>query len=298
MASAAAPHVVFVLADDVGVANVGWNNDGGGAIRTPHLDALRGQGVELLNFYTHFSCSPSRAALLSGRLPAHVNLGLDPPTIANTQDDMGGCQGIPRNMTTLAERLTQVGYRTVVIGKWDVGMCSPQHTPKGRGFQRSLTFFHHGVDYYSGVGGRLCPHRPDARPSIPVVDLWETDEATGTEGPARRRGHSTRPYVEHLFADEAVTVIKDHAAERPAQPLFLLYASHLVHLPHQVPRAQLETLSGVAPMARRVTAAMMALLDEVVGRLRSALEEGGMWENTLFVFCSDNGGHTRSGTCH
>lgn len=320
------PHIVIVLADDVGWSNVGWNNENG-EIRTPTLDALAREGVRLDRHYAHWTCSPSRAALLSGRLPAHVNDKLQPPTIHNRADPVGGFQGIPRNMTALGDVLRRAGYRTAVVGKWDAGMATPEHTPRGRGFERGLVYFHHGNDYFSYHGGvcqlSLEMRGRGGRPQL--IDLWATDELLRAEGPASVPPRPERQYEEDLFTAEAVAIIESHPAggrsllpprltpgartsapslhpRRPPRapadgtpPLFLLYSSHLVHLPHQLPEGVAVPFARIRQPARRATTVMMALLDRAVSRIRAALRARRMWERTLLVFVSDNGGHTTSG---
>eukprot|EP00302_Diacronema_sp_CCMP2436_P032380 CAMPEP_0179995498 /NCGR_PEP_ID=MMETSP0984-20121128/7115_1 /TAXON_ID=483367 /ORGANISM="non described non described, Strain CCMP 2436" /LENGTH=640 /DNA_ID=CAMNT_0021914989 /DNA_START=50 /DNA_END=1972 /DNA_ORIENTATION=- len=349
------PHILLILADDVGWANVGYNNPTNPELRTPRIDALVRDGVRLDRHYAHWTCSPSRVALLSGRLPAHNIDQLEPPYVVTLGDDDAGFQGMPRNMTSMADVLRSAGYRTVMVGKWDIGMATPRHTPKGRGFDRSLTYFHHAINYFtytagscsSGAarrrrGGRLRVQIAGAdsqggqkkKTAAPIeawtrggspIDLWRTDETTGLEGPAtslsgwagRQRSPLIDPhggaYVEHLLLTEALEAIATHppagpagsAAAGPASlaaaageiPLFLLYSSHLIHLPHQLPAEVAAPFAHVTAdnAARGATTGMLALLDTVVGELAAAFKGRGWWDRTLLVFVSDNGGHVFSG---
>ena len=137
--------VLIVLGDDIGHASAGWAagspaataGPGGGSL-TPRLDALAGSGVVLDNAISAFWCTPARSALLSGRLPMHVQQGQDFPETQTA--------GIPRNMTTLATYLKRAGFSTHSVGKWDAGMATPAHTPEGRGFDSSLVYYEHMND--------------------------------------------------------------------------------------------------------------------------------------------------------
>ena len=107
---------------------------------TPNIDALAAEGIILDRFYAYRFCSPSRSSFLSGRNPIHVNTGNDPLTLWNPQDPVSGFAGIPRNMTTIATKLGEVGYNTIQSGKWHTGLATATHTPRGRGFKHSLTY--------------------------------------------------------------------------------------------------------------------------------------------------------------
>ena len=119
------PHVLLVLADDLGYGNVGWtrsrNNCSTPEVQTSTMDRLVAEGIELTRFYAYHMCSPSRSSLMSGRLPMHVNVVNDDPTIYNASESTGTGAGIPRNMTGLASKLKSAGFATHMVGKWDAG---------------------------------------------------------------------------------------------------------------------------------------------------------------------------------
>ena len=148
------PHILLVVADDLGWADVGYHHkkEQNREIQTPTIDQLVASGIELNRHYVHCMCTPSRAALQSGRLPVHVLQSLAGPC------DVNGA--IPRNMTGLGELMKRGNYRTVFAGKWDAGMATFDHTPKGRGYDEALHYFHHMNDYWrqfyvgnSGISG-------------------------------------------------------------------------------------------------------------------------------------------------
>ena len=132
------PHLVFILVDDLGHGNVGFHRTEvhpPPEVVTPRMDALVAAGMVLDRHYVFKMCTPSRSSFLSGRFPVHVTQHLREPEEPNA--------GVPRNMTGIAEVLKQAGYATHQVGKWDAGMATPKHTPKGRGFETSLGYFEH-----------------------------------------------------------------------------------------------------------------------------------------------------------
>ena len=153
----AQPHILLMLADDFGWANLGVHRRGvhttnkqarAEAVTTRTLDRLVDEGVLLTHHYAYKICAPSRSSLQSGRLAVHVNAGNIAPSSWNKNDPVSGFAGIPRNMTTLGSKLRDGGYKTAFVGKWDVGMATREHTPLGRGFEDSLFFYHHANNYY------------------------------------------------------------------------------------------------------------------------------------------------------
>lgn len=273
--AAAKPHLMFMLVDDWGWANVGYHrNTTDKEVVTPNIDALVKEGLELDQHYVYKFCSPSRSCLMSGRLPIHVNDKNAAPNIYNPDDKVSGFAGIPREMTGLAEKLKGAGYATHQVGKWDAGMATPDHTPQGRGFQSSFGYFHHANDYYDETAG-ICS-------KTKVVDLWDTDKpAHGVNG--------TGPdnYEEALFREHALNVINNHNS---SMPLFLYYAPHIVHTPLQVPDRYVTKFSFIPDHDRQYYHAMVNYLDDVVGDLVAALKNRGLWDNLLLVTSADNGG--------
>ena len=152
------PHVLLMLADDYGWANAGWHRPVGfEETKTPHLDSLVASGIELDRHYVFKYCSPSRSALQSGRNPIHVNVDNYNPIMHNAADPVSGFSAIPRNMTGIAELMKRAGYSTAMAGKWDAGQATVDHTPRGRGYERSLFYFNHCNDYWTRLGGVACP---------------------------------------------------------------------------------------------------------------------------------------------
>mmetsp|Transcript_3546 Transcript_3546/g.6861 ORF Transcript_3546/g.6861 Transcript_3546/m.6861 type:complete len:664 (-) Transcript_3546:109-2100(-) len=314
------PHVVFLLADDFGWGNLGIHRRSNGSeledlsmkqaraeVHTPQIDALADAGIVLDRHYSYSVCAPSRSALQTGRLSVHVNMENNDNTVFNPKDLVSGSAGIPRNMTGIAQKLRMAGYRTHAVGKWGVGAATPQHTPHGRGYETWIGYFGHANDYWRKTQDLI---------SIGSVDVcmgqfidFSMHNATYRGGvrdavslsAACRDDHESDPacYEEHIFREHALAVINEHNVSKVEEPLFLFYAFHLVHSPLQVPHSYLEQIdrlvaaSGGDPFNskdRRHYAAMALYMDDAVGAVVSALKRRHMWDNTLLVFLSDNGG--------
>jgi arylsulfatase A-like enzyme len=253
-ASAAAPkpNVVFLLADDLGSGDVGWR---GSEIRTPHLDKLARAGATLEQFYVQPLCSPTRAALLTGRYP--MRLGLQVGVVRPWAK-----YGMPLEERTLPQALREAGYETAIVGKWHLGSFDPAYFPTRRGFDHQYGHLFGAIDYFT--------HVRDGR-----HDWYRDDKELHEEG-----------YSTHLLAKEAVRLIRERDKSRP---LFLYVAFNAVHAPHQVPDKYKEPYAQLKE-PRRTYAGMLAALDEAVGQITAAIDQAGMRTNTLFIFSSDNGG--------
>jgi len=278
------PHLVIILADDYGWANVGYHRKSddpalvNGEIRTPNLDYYANKYIKLERFYAYKICSPSRCSLQSGRLPVHVNFENFEPESLNKNDPISGFAGIPRAMTGIATKLKGLGYKTHATGKWDVGMATDDHTPTGRGYDSFLGYFHHANDYWTqGLGltsiGQInvCLNR--------FSDLWDTNK------PAKRIQGTA--YEEELFLQNTLSKIAEH---NPKDPFFLFHSFHLVHTPLQVPDAWMSPFLKIENSGRRLYSSMVWYMDSAFGSIVSMLEAKGMWDNTLLIFISDNGG--------
>ena len=297
--------------------------------QTPNLDALIKDGVLLERHYTSSTSAPSRCSLLSGRLshrfppsPAGIST---PQMFWNPQDNVSGFYGIPRNMTGLGSKLKEAGYATHFVGKWDVGFATPEHTPLGRGFDsflgnlQSMTDFWskdhkgekwledmclnkfqdfslHNATYRGGVEGAIAAELGcDARVR------GKTFTNFGCNEDDRSECLPESCYEETMLLEHAARLIKQHP---PSTPLFLMYSSHLVHPPLQSRRSAVQfeeavekafTAAGVQRKfpwthRRKRISANVLYLDFVMGRLVATLKERHMFEDTLIVFLSDNGG--------
>ncbi len=257
-ASAPRPNIVFFLADDLGWSDVGFH---GGEIKTPHLDQLAAAGARLESFYVQPVCSPTRAALLTGRYPMRhgLQVGVVRPWAQ---------YGLPLEERTLAETLREASYFTAICGKWHLGHFQRAYLPTQRGFVHQYGHYNGALDYFT--------HERDGG-----FDWHRNDEVCRDEG-----------YTTTLLGDEAVRLIEKHDF---ANPMFLYVPFNAPHSPLQALDEHLQQVAHIENPKRRAYAAMVHCLDEQVGRVVAALQQRGAIENTLFIFSSDNGGPTDLG---
>ena len=248
------PNIIVILADDLGNADLGYR---GSDIRTPNIDELAKGGVRLESFHGMPVCTPSRAALMTGRYP--MRYGLQTLVIFPNHR-----YGLPTDERTLPQALKEAGYQTAMVGKWHLGHADKKYWPNNRGFDHFYGNTVGEVDYFT--------HQRSG-----VTD-WQRDGEFLSE----------KGYVTTLFGDEAVRVIEKQDATKP---FFLYFASLAPHAPYQAPKAEEdEYASTIQDPTRRTYAAMITSLDDQVGRIVAALEQRSLRENTLIIFSSDNGG--------
>ncbi|XP_002730757.1 arylsulfatase B-like [Saccoglossus kowalevskii] len=258
------PHIVLVLADDVGWNDVGWNND---FMPTPILNELASNGVILNNTYSQPACSPSRAALLTGKYPA--NAGIQHLVVQEQHPYY-----LPLHNTLLSTKLKELGYMNHAIGKWHLGFCNWKYTPLWRGFDSFYGIFNGYLSDYS----THIVHSPFiGEPGASGLDLRDN---TGVVA------HENGTHVTYLFTERAERIIRNH---NPAAPLFLYTALLVPHGPLDAPPG-FENSVEVNDTRRREYAGMISAMDEAVGNITNALKDKGMWNDTLFIFLSDNGG--------
>lgn len=253
MAHAAAPqpNIVFILADDLGWADVGFH---GGNAPTPHIDALAKQSVELTQHYVYPVCSPTRSALLSGRYA--TRFGVTTPQAG---------RAFPWETVTLATALRDVGYDTALFGKWHLG-SKPEWGPQKFGFARS----------YGSLGGGVGPWNHRYKTGE-FTHTWHRDGKLLEE-----EGHVT---------DLIVREAERWLSERGDRPFLLYLPFTAVHIPIREPAEVVRRVpAAITAPALREYAADIIHLDDAVGRVLAALEKTGRAENTIVVFTSDNGG--------
>lgn len=246
------PNIVFFLIDDLGYADCGFN--GGDEIRTPNIDKLAHSGAILESHYVQPVCSPTRAALMTGRYATRTGVY----TIVRPKAQWG----LPLQERTLANALHDAGYETAITGKWHLGEFDPAYVPTSRGFDHQYGHYFGAIDYFT--------HLRDGS-----YDWYRDDKELREEG-----------YSTHLIAKEACRLI---TAKDKTRPIFLYVPFNGVHSPMQVPDSYLQPYPGMSG-PRQKLAGMLAAVDEAIGQIVESLETAGLRENTLIVFSSDNGG--------
>mmetsp|Transcript_29351 Transcript_29351/g.32609 ORF Transcript_29351/g.32609 Transcript_29351/m.32609 type:complete len:530 (+) Transcript_29351:15-1604(+) len=258
------PHIVYLLADDLGWNNVGWRNPD---MITPVLDDMKHNGIELDRHYTALVCGPTRSSLMTGRVPIHVREVNNNVAIQDIGPEL--------EMTFLSEKMQEAGYETHYYGKWHLGMGTPEYLPINRGFNKSLFFFSGATDYNTQArDNRVCAGEL-------FVDLWEDDNFSTKNG----------TYMGFTFNDAAVDAIENHDVNKP---MFLFVSFPHPHSPLQVPQEYVDRYADNLPVNinRQLYQAMVTFMDESIGNITQALKDKGMYDDTLIVFSSDNGGPT------
>ncbi|MGH7742412.1 MAG: arylsulfatase B [Candidatus Eiseniibacteriota bacterium] len=252
--SAQKPNIVYIVADDLGWKDVGFH---GSDIKTPNIDKLASDGVRLEQMYTQPLCTPSRAALMTGRYPCRY--GLQTGVILGSQT-----YGLATDEWLLPQALKEAGYATAIVGKWHLGHAKPENWPRQRGFDYQYGPLLGEIDYFT--------HEEHG-----VVDWYRDNQRVREPG-----------YVTQLLGADAARLIAGHDKRKP---LFLYLTFTAPHAPYQAPQEYIDRYQNIADVTRRTYAGMITCMDDEIGRVLAALEKRGMRDNTLIIFQSDNGGN-------
>jgi arylsulfatase A-like enzyme len=263
-------NIVFIMADDLGYADVGCY--GRRDLATPNIDRIAERGVRLRQAYANSAvCSATRLALITGRYQYRLPLGLEEP-LAGKSD-----VGLPPAHPTLPSLLKFAGYATSLVGKWHLGL-PPKFGPMRSGYDRFFGIRSGAVDYYSHENPR-GEH-----------DLWDGDE------PVVRNG-----YLTDILGEQAVAIINVHAGR--GTPFLLSLHFNAPHWPWEAPgdlaesmRLRGSDLRHFDGGTQRTYARMIQAMDLQIGRVLQALEANGLADDTIVIFTSDNGGERFSDT--
>ena len=256
------PNVIFILSDDQGWGDVGVY--GAGDILTPNLDQLASRGVRFTQFYANAPvCSPSRAAILTGKMPQHAGV---PGNVASIPDQKAG---LPSSEITIAEMFKEQGYQTAAIGKWHLGYA-PELQPGGQGFDYHFGHLVGCIDNFSHFYYWRGPNRHD---------LYQNGKEIWRDG----------AYFPELCLREALQFIDANVD----QPFFMYYAMNTPHYPYQGSEAWIDHYrkKGV-PYPRDIYAAFVTTFDAYLGQLFDHLDEHNLTDNTIIIFQSDHGHST------
>jgi len=307
------PNLLIIVADDLGYSDIGAF---GGEIRTPNLDRLALAGIRLAGFHTAPTCSPTRSMLLSGTDNHLAGLGTMAEMIRPTQQGQPGYEGYLRgDVATLAERLSEGGYRTLFSGKWHLGL-TPGQDPHARGFQRSFALLQGGHNHFGTDVGSTATYTEQGRPLAGLpADFYSSD----------------------YFASRLIDFLGERGGTGGRKPFFAYLAFTAPHWPLQAPPGEVARYKGrydagfdalreqrlarqralgilpdnVVPHTPRnrdgswdsltadqqrtaarnmeIYAAMVDRLDQNVGRVIDTLRASGELDNTVIVFLADNG---------
>lgn len=252
-----APNILIILADDLGWRDVSYH---GSEIRTPQIDQIAREGIELDRFYVQPTCSPTRSGLMTGKSP--LRLGITSPISKNQKE------GLALDERILPQYLEEAGYQSLMVGKWHLGHHTLDQFPQARGFESFYGLLTGGVGYWDHNHGGGHD--------------WQRNGET-----LREEGYSTT-----LIADEAIRVL---AGRDTSRPHFLYVAFNAPHLPNEAPHEAISLYPAISDPKRRIHAAMVSELDAAIGRVLEAYESQGLLENTLILFASDNGGLNQNG---
>jgi len=253
------PNILLIVSDDQGYADTGFQ--GCKDIPTPHLDRLAGTGLRCVSGYvTHPFCSPTRAALMTGRYQQRY--GHEHNVFFDPNDHR---EGLPASERLLPAFLRDAGYVTGWIGKWHLG-AAPEFSPLKRGFKETFGFIGGGHHFQNWTPNLAQEY------NVPILRNGEPVEVTN--------------HLTLAFGDEAAAFIRRHRAA----PWFLYLAFNAPHTPHEPSAERLARFASITNKTRRAYAAQVSLMDDAIGTTLAALRDTRQTERTLVFFFSDNGG--------
>ncbi len=301
------PNIIFILADDLGYAELGCY--GQKKIRTPHIDRLAAQGMRFTQHYCgNAVCAPSRCCLMTGKHPGHAYIRnnrraqLSREFMQRWGLEYRGQEPLPEEEVTVAEMLKTRGYATAIIGKWGLGQIGTSGDPNRQGFD--LFFGYncqaHAHSYYPGHLWRNH-QKVRLKNDPPVPGHAPFPKGADPHDPASYARFKGTDYAPDHMIREALQFIRSNKQ----RPFFLYYASTIPHVALQIPDEELKPYLGRWPekpflrqrgygytphmTPRAAYAAMISRLDREVGQIVALLEELGLRRNTLILFSSDNG---------
>jgi arylsulfatase A-like enzyme len=300
--AASHPNIIVILADDLGYADISAYKLG--RFQTPNIDRIGMEGVRFTDAYaTAPVCGPSRAGLMTGRYQDRFGFEYNN---GGSQRDLAQGLGLAVGEITIAQLLKASGYHTGLIGKWHLG-SQQQFYPMNRGFDDFVGFLPGETSYMDpklpGVHASFGPLGDDALRNMSAPDANDVDldnrinRISGTfsrnannqiiEGADHHVVHNEDEYLTDYFGDRAVEYIQRNS--KAGNPYFLYLAFNAVHSPHMVTEKYYDRFPQIKDHQLRVYAAMIAALDDQVGRVLAAVDASGQSNNTLIYFASDNG---------
>lgn len=268
--AARAPNIIFLLADDLGVADISCY--GAPQIRTPAIDSLAKKGARFTQAYANSAvCTASRVGIITGRYQYRLRVGLEEPISGSTPQTVG----LPPEQPTLPSLLKRAGYATHLVGKWHLGPL-PDFGPLKSGYDHFWGFRAGALDYFS--------HQAGGKP-----DLWDDDRQVEEKG-----------YLTELIGARAASIIRNH--KRGDKPFFVSVHFNAPHWPWEGPEDEAHSKEVGGALIDREGAKlatyirMVEAMDRQIGLVLRALDETGQANDTIVLFASDNGGERLSNT--
>ncbi|WP_282135157.1 sulfatase [Seonamhaeicola maritimus] len=260
------PNIVLIMADDLGYGELSCY--GSKKINTPNIDALAAGGMKLTDFHSNGPvCSPTRAALITGKYQQRT--GVEGVITAKSHREVG----LSLEEITIAEALVKQGYHTGMFGKWHMGYAE-EYNPIHQGFNEFVGFVSGNVDYHSHVDQEG------------YLDWWKGNKVDDEKG-----------YTTDLITNYGAEFIKRNNSEKTGKPFFLYLSQEAPHYPIQGRHDKPVRKVGSGKFIRKVPkdsvqtiySEMIETMDEGIGQVIQTLKDEGLYENTIIVFCSDNG---------
>eukprot|EP01060_Flectonema_neradi_P036748 TRINITY_DN716_c0_g1_i1.p1 TRINITY_DN716_c0_g1~~TRINITY_DN716_c0_g1_i1.p1 ORF type:complete len:628 (+),score=143.83 TRINITY_DN716_c0_g1_i1:42-1925(+) len=275
-------NILFVVADDYGWNDIGYHqnkvsganphgwqttNEAAGVMMTPTLDQLASEGVKLESYYVQPLCSPTRSTFMTGRYPVHTGIG--PDVIG-----VGRPYGVPGREVMVPELLRDAGYDTHGVGKWHLGTCDERYMPTFRGFNSYSGYMAGAEDYYHHSGDWRNGSKPDT-----LMQCGDPDKVSDN-------------YSTTLILSEVTRVVTE--LHDKTKPLYLYLAFQNVHNPYEAPPTDIVNINTSYPHVqdptRKIYGGMVTALDIAVTQVVDLYKQNGLWEDTVMIFTTDNGG--------
>lgn len=277
-AAAQKPNIILLFSDDAGYYDFSFQ--GNKSFRTPNLDRLAAEGVQLKQAYVTASvCGPSRAGLLTGIYQQRFGYEENnvPGFMSPSSKLLGDEMGLPTHLKTIADYLGPLGYSSIILGKWHLGIANRYH-PLKRGFD----------EFYGFRGG--------------ARSYWPLTQKEAHDVPENRmeRGFGVYDEPEKYLTDAIADAACDFMERHKGNPFFMYVSFNAVHGPMHATEEDLDKVQGFDGLSkeRKILAAMTIALDRACGQILDRLDELGLDENTLVVFANDNGGSFATYACN
>jgi len=254
------PHVLFLLVDDLGWTDISLHN---AEYETKNIDALLESGIELTNYYTHLDCSPTRSAIMTGQYSFKNGL----QNIATIGP--GTTEHIPFENPTMAELLKEQQYSTHMLGKWHLGYAAWNMTPTGRGFDSYFGYMQGMGDYYNHT-------------ILDGYDFWDNQDDIHTK--------VMNEYSTGLYDKTVHKILDAYNQSSKAEPLFIYMAFQTVHTPIEISPNTYDECNGITYDGRKIYCNKMQYLDNTILDYVNAFKAYDLWDDTLVIFSTDNGG--------